>query len=79
MIVARPEAEFDQSARIGNLFRLPTLIALIAPHGVFAGLIPLAAGGSAQVVLADERLLNRARPFRIDLLLAAKTFGFFPA
>lgn len=77
MIIARSQAELDQSARVGNFFRLPTLVILIASHGLFAGLVPFAADRSAEVVLADEGLLNRGRAFRINLLLATEAFGLF--
>lgn len=71
MIVARTQPEADQSARIGHGFRLPAVIGLVAPHGVFAGLIPIAGCVGAKVVLADQRFLNCLRTLGINLLLAA--------
>ena len=75
MILARPQAQADQSARVRNFYRLPAVVALVSPHSVFAGLIPRAGWFSAQVVLTDERCLNGAGAVGIDLLLATHASG----
>jgi hypothetical protein len=71
MILARPQAEFDKGARVWNFLRLPSMIGLIPSHRVFARLVPCAGGVSGEIVLANQRLLNRLRPFGVDLLLAS--------
>ncbi len=40
MVVARPQAQADQRARIGHFLRLPAVVSLIPPHRFFTGLIP---------------------------------------
>src|SRR5208283_1289064 len=47
------------------------MIRLIFPHGVFAGLVPGPGRFAGEIVLPDQRLLNRMRPLRIDFLLSA--------
>lgn len=70
MIVVRPQPQADQGARIGHRLRLPAVIGLISPHRLFAGLIPFTGGFAGQVVLANQRFLDRLRPLPIDLLLS---------
>ena len=48
------------------------MIGLIFPHGIFACLVPGSGGVSAQIMLADQCLLNRGCAFRVDLLLAPR-------
>jgi hypothetical protein len=72
MVVARPQPKADQSARIRHRFRLPAMVGLIAPHGLFTGLIPCSTRFAAQVVLADQCFLNRLRPLGLNLLLASR-------
>ncbi len=62
MVVARPQPQADQSARIGHGFRLPAMVSLIAAHSIFAGLVPGSGRFAAQIMLADQRFLNRLRP-----------------
>ena len=71
MVLARAQAELDQRPRVRHSLALPTVIGLIAAHGLFAGLIPGTRGFSAQVMLADQRFLNRMSPLGVDFLLAA--------
>ena len=47
------------------------MIGLIAPHGLFARLIPGSSRCAAQVVLANQRFLNLLRALGFNLLLAA--------
>jgi hypothetical protein len=72
MIVARPQPKGDQRARIGNRLRLPAVIGLIAPHGLFTGLIPGSGCFAAQVVLADQRFLDLVSPLGINFLLSSR-------
>ena len=71
MILARTQAQADQSARIGDGFALPALIGLVAAHGFFAGLVPGASGFAAEVVLADQGFLNGPSSLGVYFLLAA--------
>jgi hypothetical protein len=72
VILVRPKSEANQGSRIRHGFRLPSMIGLIAPHGVFTGLIPGSRRFAFEIMLADQCLLNRARALRIDLLLTAR-------
>ena len=72
MIIARTEPEADESARVRNFLRLPSVVGLIAAHGVFAGLVPGSRRVAGHVMFADQRFLNRLRPLRINLLLAPR-------
>jgi hypothetical protein len=69
-VVARPQTQADQSARVRHFLRLPAVIGLITPHGIFAGLVPRARRFAGQIMLAYQRFLNRLRPLRFNLLLA---------
>ena len=71
MILARPKAQLNQCARVGNLFGLPALISLKTPHGFFAGLVPRARSLAAQIVFADQSFLNCLGSFRVNLLLSS--------
>jgi len=72
MVSARPKAKTDESARIGNGLALPAVVRLILAHGFFAGLVPAATSLIiAQVVLANQSLLNLLSSTRINLLLAS--------
>ena len=76
MILARPQAQLDQRARVRHRLALPAVVRLITPHGCFAGLVPRAARFPTQIVFADQRFLNRLRPFAIDFLLPARAPRF---
>jgi hypothetical protein len=76
MIVVRTQSQLNQGARIGNFFGLPAVVALISAHGIFAGLVPNSCSFAVQVMFADQRFLNRRRPARVDLLLAAHALRF---
>ena len=76
MIFARTKTQLDQRARVGHLLALPSVVGLVAAHGVFAGLIPAAGGFSVQVMFADQGLLNGSGSFGIDFLLASRTTCF---
>ena len=71
VILAWPQAQTNQRTRVGDFFGLPAVVALITPHGFFAGLVPCAGRLSAQVVLADEGSLNGPSSLRVDLFLAS--------
>jgi len=71
MVIAGAEAELDQRPRIGYFLVLPAMVGLVTAHGFFAVLVPRAGGLSAQVVLADQGLLNGLSSLGIDFLLAA--------
>jgi len=72
MVVARPQSQADQGARVGYGLRLPAVVGLIAPHRLFTGLIPRTGRFAAQVVLAYQRFLNGLRALRFNLLLAPR-------
>jgi len=71
VILARPQAQTDQRARVGNFLGLPAVVALITAHGVFAGLVPGAGRFSREVMLADQRFLNGAGSIRVNFLLTS--------
>jgi len=71
MVVTRTQPKANQRTRIGHRLRLPAVIGLIAPHRIFAGLIPGSGRFAAEVVLADQRFLDRLCPLGVDLLLAS--------
>ena len=71
MVLARPQAQFDQSARVRHGLALPSVIGLVAAHGVFARLVPGAGRFSVQVVFADQRFLDGLRSLGVNFLLAA--------
>jgi len=73
VIMAWPQTQADQCARIGDRLRLPAVIGLIVAHGVFAGLVPGSGRLAAQVMFANQRFLNLLRPLRINLLLAPRS------
>ena len=73
MIVTWPEAEADQSARIGNGLRLPAVIGLIAAHRVFTRLVPGSRRRSVQIMLANQGQLNFLGAIGINFLLPART------
>ncbi len=72
VIVARPQPQADQRARIRHRLRLPAMIRLILPHSVFAVLVPASRRVGAQIMLANQSLLYSLRPLGIDLLLPAR-------
>lgn len=71
MILARAQTQLDQRARVGHRLALPAVSGLVAPHGLFAGLVPRSGGFSFQVVLANQRFLNGLSSLVVDFLLAA--------
>jgi hypothetical protein len=76
VVVARPQSQADQSARVGYSLRLPAVVGLIASHGIFAGLIPRAGRFPGHVMLAYQRFLDGLRPLGIDFLLASRGLPF---
>lgn len=79
VIVARPQPQADQRPRIRHRLRLPAVICLIAPHGIFAGLIPRSRRFARHIVLANQCFLNRLGSLRIDLLLPPRHSLFLAA
>jgi len=71
VVVAWAETEANERSRVRNFFRLPAVIRLIAAHGVFGLLVPGPRRIPAQVMLADQRLLNRFGALWFDLLLTS--------
>ncbi len=71
MILAGAQAQLDQRSGVGDGFALPAVVGLVAAHGLFAGLVPGSGGLSAQIVLADQGLLNCLDSFGVNFLLAA--------
>lgn len=71
MIIARAQAKFDQSARVGRRLVLPSLIGLVALHRPLSRTIPGPGRFAAQVMFADQRFLYLARAIGIDHLLPA--------
>jgi hypothetical protein len=69
VIVAGPEAEFDQRARVGDSLVLPAIVGLESPQGVFRGGIPFSGRLAAEVVLTNERFLDLVSAVGINLLL----------
>ena len=76
MIFAGAQTKLDQRTGIRDLLALPSVVGLVAAHGVFAGLIPASGGFSVQVVFADQGLLDGSGSFGIDFLLASRTTCF---
>jgi len=71
MVFARSQAQLDQRPRVGDRLALPSVVGLVAPHGLFTGLVPCAGSLALQIMLADQRFLNGLGSFRVDFLLAA--------
>ncbi len=76
MVVARPQSQADQGARVRYSLRLPAVVGLIASHGIFAGLIPRSGRFAGHIMLADQRFLDGLRPLGIDFLLASRRLAF---
>ena len=76
MFVARPQPQADQSARVRYGLRLPAVVSLVAPHGIFAGLIPSTGRFAGHVMRAYQRFLDRLSPLGIDFLLASRGLPF---
>jgi len=72
MIVTRSQTQADEGAGVRHRFRLPSMVGLVMPHGIFARLIPCSRRRAGQVMLADQRLLDLLRALRIDLLLSPR-------
>src|SRR5258708_30618335 len=70
LTVVGTEAQFNDGAGMGGDLRLPSVVALIARHGLFGGGIPDAGGFALHVFLADQRFLYLAGAVPVDLLLA---------
>jgi len=70
MLVARPKAELDERARVGNDFGLPSIVGLVALHGLLRGVIPYAGWRTLKIMFADQGFLNIAGTLGIDLLLS---------
>lgn len=73
MIVAGTQPEFDKRARVRHRLGLPSMIALVTPHGIFTGLVPGPGRFAVKVVLSDKRFLNRLGSLGINFLLASRT------
>jgi len=76
MVVTRSQPQADQSARVRHSLRLPAMIGLVAPHGIFTGLIPRAGRFARHIMLAYQRFLNSLRPLRFNLLLPSRGLPF---
>src|SRR5277367_551679 len=72
MIFAWTEAQLDQRPRVRDFFGLPAVVGLVAAHGVFTGLVPAAAGRSAQIMLANQSLLDGGGSLGVNFLLSAR-------
>src|SRR5258707_5511000 len=70
LTVVGTEAQFNNGAGIGGDLRLPSVVALIARHGLLGGGIPYAGGLALHVFLTDQGFLNLAGAVTVDLLLA---------
>src|SRR5579863_1159771 len=79
VIVARSEAELNESARVGHGLRLPAMVALVMAQGVLGRIIPLAGRLTAEVVLADQGFLNGLSALGVNLLLSPRLHCFLPA
>src|SRR5215472_14081718 len=69
--VVGPKAQLDQGAGVGGDLRLPAVVRLIAEHGFLRRLVPDARGLTAEVMLADQRVLDGDRPLFVDAALSA--------
>src|SRR6202035_5942441 len=78
MVLAWPETQLDQSARIGNRLALPAVVRLVAAQCFFASLVPGAGSFPVQIVFANEGFLNGLGSFGVYFLLAANPRGFLP-
>lgn len=67
-----PEAKLDQSPRVRNNFRLPSLAALKASQSTLGRGIPFSRGGAFEIFLPNQGLLDFADACGIHLLLAAR-------
>lgn len=71
MVFARAQPQLDQRARVRNRLALPTLVRLVAAHGLFTGLVPRSRGFSLQVMFTNQGLLNGLGSLGVNFLLAA--------
>ncbi len=69
MLVVRSQPQFDQRPRVGSGLALPAVGSLVVLHGFLCSVIPDPGGFSCEIVFANQRLLNLARAFGVDLLL----------
>jgi len=69
VLVIRPQSKFDQGARIGDNFALPSLVSLEATHRVAGSDVPDACRASVKIVFADQGFLNLASTIAGDVLL----------
>lgn len=82
MIMIGAQAQTNQRARIRYNFGLPGVRGLVADHRRPRGRVPFSAWLPAQIVVANQSLLNFAGAVILDILLAARTpirFPFIPA
>lgn len=70
VLFVRSQSQLDQCPGIGNHLALPAIVRLEALHRALRLGIPNAGRTAVQVVFPNQRLLNFAGAFRIDLLLA---------
>ena len=68
--MARSQAKLDERSRIRQALGLPSIVRLVAGHGILGGLVPFAAWFAAHVLLANERFLDIVGPGIVDRLLA---------
>src|ERR1700693_3584779 len=78
MVLAWPETQLDQSARIAHRLSLPAVVGLVAAHGFFTSLVPGAGSFPVQIVFANEGFLNGLGSFGVYFLLTANPRGFLP-
>jgi hypothetical protein len=71
MIFTGSQSQLDQRAGIRDRLVLPSIVLLVAAHGLFARLIPLAARFALEIVLTDEGFLDGLSALGIDFLLSA--------
>src|SRR5271165_855564 len=71
-LVVGTQAQFDQCPRIGRELGLPAVVGLVFGHGVLAGLVPNSGRLAREVMLANQRGLDRAGAFFIDPALPVR-------
>jgi len=79
MFTARSKAQADKGSRIGNNFRLPSLVGLVFAHGGLGAGIPRSGRFTGQVVLPKQSGLDLVRALVIDCLLATRFAGLLAA
>src|SRR5258708_27738175 len=68
--MAGAESQFDDRSGIRRDFGLPSVVRLIADHGLLCARVPLAGGRAVKIFFADQRRLDFGSAIVSDFLLA---------